>query len=149
MEEGSDQRTRVLAKLTRAGLRVTRQRVVLARALFGAANLGHRHVTVEQLFGETSGADTGMSLATVYNTLRCFREAGLLQEVVVEQGRFYFDTNLEPHHHFFHEQTRTLSDIPPGFIDVVALPPTPPGARIHCVDVVIRLRSTPSPEGDI
>jgi hypothetical protein len=42
-------------------------------------------------------------LATVYNTLHQFTEAGLLHETVVEPGRSYFDTNTADPHHFFCE----------------------------------------------
>src|SRR5271168_1779187 len=73
----------VLGRLRAAGLRPTRQRLALARLLL---ENGNRHVTAEQLHGEAVGADIRVSLATVYNTLHQFTEAGLLREVVVEPG---------------------------------------------------------------
>src|SRR5919204_76918 len=98
-----------LERLRRVGLRPTRQRVALARLLFGGAD---RHVTAEQLHGEALAAAIRVSLATVYNTLHQFTDAGLLREVVVEPGRSYFDTNTDDHHHFFSESRGTLQDIP-------------------------------------
>jgi Fur family transcriptional regulator, iron response regulator len=71
-------------RLRTAGLRPTRQRVALARLLFGQCD---RHVTAEQLHKEALDADVRVSLATVYNTLHQFTDAGLLREVVVEAGR--------------------------------------------------------------
>jgi Fur family iron response transcriptional regulator len=76
-------------RLRTAGLRPTRQRVALARLLFDGEP---RHVTAEGLHAEVRARRTGVSLATVYNTLNQFRDAGLLREVVVAPGRSYFDT---------------------------------------------------------
>ena len=127
-------------RLRAAGLRPTRQRVALARLLL---ETGDRHVTAEQLHGEASSAAIRVSLATVYNTLHQFTEAGLLREVVVEPGRSYFDTNTSDHHHFFCEATARLQDIPGEDVKVSRYPLPPAGTRISRVDVIIRVR----PEG--
>ena len=66
------------ARLREAGLRPTRQRVALARVLFGER---HRHVTAESLHAEVKATRIPVSLATVYNALNQFREAGLLRAV--------------------------------------------------------------------
>jgi Fe2+ or Zn2+ uptake regulation protein len=87
---------------TAVGTRPTRQRLTLARLLF---EQGDRHVAAEQLHGEAVEAAVRVSLATVYNTLHQFIEAGLLREVVVNSGHSYFDTNVSDHHHFFFEDT--------------------------------------------
>ena len=65
--------------LTGAGLRPTRQRVALATLLVGDGQ--HRHVTAESLFADVQRMGESVSLATVYNTLRAFCDAGLVQEV--------------------------------------------------------------------
>ncbi|MDI6836486.1 MAG: transcriptional repressor, partial [Rhizobiaceae bacterium] len=62
------------ARLRRSGLRPTRQRIALASLLFAK---GDRHLTVEELHEEALAADVPVSLATVYNTLHQFTEAGL------------------------------------------------------------------------
>lgn len=125
------------ARLTDAGLRPTRQRLALAKLLFDD---GHRHVTAEQLHGEALEARMQVSLATVYNTLNQFREAGLLREVVVEAGRAYFDTNIEDHHHFFYESSGQLQDICGRQLQIAGIPELPPGACVSRIDVIIRLR---------
>ena len=56
-------------RLTKAGLRPTRQRLALADLLYAA---GDRHVTAEQLHKEAGEAGITVSLATVYNTLHHF-----------------------------------------------------------------------------
>lgn len=127
-----------IERLKVAGLRPTRQRLALARLLFGA---GDRHLTAEQLHAEVLGARLRVSLATVYNTLHQFTEAGLLREVVVEPGRSYFDTNVSDHHHFFFEGSGELEDIPGDRIRLAELPNPPKGTRVSRVDVVVRLNS--------
>jgi Fur family iron response transcriptional regulator len=127
----------VAERLRAAGLRPTRQRLALARLLFGD---GDRHVTAEHLHSEAEARAIRVSLATVYNTLHQFTDAGLLREVVVEPGRSYFDTNVSDHHHFFCESTGQLQDIPGELVIVGQLPQPPAGAAIHRVDVIIRIR---------
>ena len=132
----------LLLRLRAAGLRPTRQRLALARLLFDASD---RHVTAEQLHGEALTASIPVSLATVYNTLHQFTEAGLLREVVVEPGRSYFDTNTDDHHHFFCESNGMLQDIPGAAVMVGSLPHAPEGTEISRVDVIIRVRRQDSP----
>src|SRR5690606_6602030 len=85
------------AVLRMAGLRPARQRVALAELLFAGP---HRHVSAEQLHAEANQASVNVSLATIYNSLHQFREAGLLREVAVDAARSYFDTDTSDHHHF-------------------------------------------------
>src|SRR5579864_7285135 len=122
--------------LRAAHLRPTRQRLALARLLFGS---GDRHVTAEQLHGEATTAAIPVSLATVYNTLHQFTDAGLLREVVVEPGRSYFDTNIDDHHHFFWESSGVLQDIPGEGVVVSGLPAPPQGSEIRRVEVIVRI----------
>ena len=126
----------VIQRLKTVGLRPTRQRMALARLLFDA---GDRHVTAEQLHGEVQGKSIRVSLATVYNTLHQFTDVGLLREVVVEPGRSYFDTNVDEHHHFYHQKSGELSDIPADEIDISRLPEAPAGTEMARVEVIIRL----------
>ncbi len=127
----------VIDRLCQAGLRPTRQRIDLATLLFRA---GHRHVTAELLHAEAVAAAIKVSLATVYNTLNQFRDAGLLREVVVEAGSTWFDTNTACHHHFFHEGSRHLQDIAADQLCAPDLPCLPPGTCLSRVDIIIRLR---------
>ena len=126
----------LIERLKGAGLRPTRQRLALARLLF---ERGDRHVTAEQLHCEAMSADVRVSLATVYNALHQFTRAALLREVVVEPGRSYFDTNTDDHHHFFHENSGELEDIPGEHVVLSDLPTPPAGKSISRVDVIIRV----------
>jgi Fur family transcriptional regulator, iron response regulator len=135
-EENSGE-TKAGARLRAAGLRPTRQRTALAGLLFR----GHdRHVSAEALHGEAVKAGIKVSLATVYNTLHQFTEAGLLQQVVVDAACSYFDTNLGDHQHFYCPEEETLIDIPDGTIAVSSLPAAPKGTVVERVDVIVRLK---------
>jgi Fur family iron response transcriptional regulator len=125
------------AKLRHAGLRPTRQRVELASLLFKTCD---RHVTAESLHDEVAGAGVKVSLATVYNTLHQFTEAGLLRQVIVDASRSYFDTNTGDHQHFFLESEGMLIDIPGETIAVAGVPAPPPGLSVDRVDVVVRVK---------
>jgi Fur family iron response transcriptional regulator len=120
-----------------AGLRPTRQRVALAELLLAGP---HRHVSAEQLHAEALEARIGVSLATVYNTLHQFHEAGLLREVTIDAARSYFDTNNSDHHHFYIEDEQKVIDIPPNAIRIQGLPDAPEGMEVTHVDVVVRVR---------
>ncbi|WP_085785196.1 iron response transcriptional regulator IrrA [Ketogulonicigenium robustum] len=124
--------------LNGVGLRPTRQRVALANHLVGDGL--DRHVTAESLFEAVTAAGEQVSLATVYNTLRAFCEAGLLREIIVDGSKGYFDTRLDDHPHFYWEDTATLSDAPADQLEICRLPQAPAGAEISAVDVIIRLR---------
>jgi Fur family iron response transcriptional regulator len=125
------------ARLRGCGLRPTRQRLELAGFLF---HDGDRHLTAEGLHAEAQKLGIKVSLATVYNTLHQFTEAGLLRQVVVDAARSYFDTNIGDHQHFYTEEDGTLIDIPGEAIEVSGVPAAPKGTSIDRVDVVIRLR---------
>lgn len=124
--------------LTGAGLRPTRQRLALAELLVGDGQ--HRHVTAESLFEAAREAGAAVSLATVYNTLRAFCAAGVLQEITVDGSKSYFDTNTHDHPHFYWEDEGRLSDAPADQLEIRRLPEPPEGVEVASVDVVIRLR---------
>ena len=126
------------AWLARGGLRPTRQRLLLAGLLVGDGV--DRHVTAEGLYAAAADTAEKVSLATVYNTLRAFCDAGLMNEVVVDGSRSYFDTRLDDHPHFYWEETGQLTDAPANQLHIAELPTAPEGAAISRVDVVIRLR---------
>ena len=124
--------------LVAAGVRPTRQRVALAALLVGDGK--KRHVTAEGLHAASQDAGEAVSLATVYNTLRAFCDAGLLQEITVDGSKSYFDTNTDDHPHFFWEDEARLTDAPAEELEIKRLPKAPDGAEVSKVDVVIRLR---------
>ena len=119
------------------GLRPTRQRLALAFMLFGK---GDRHVTAEMLYEEACKAKVTVSLATIYNTLHQFTDAGLLRQVTVDGSKTFFDTNVSEHHHFFVADENNLLDIPHSEVIISKMPMPPEGYEINRIDVVVRLR---------
>jgi len=127
------------AMLRKVGLRPTNQRMALAHILFSQ---GNRHVTAEMLYDEAIAAKVPLSLATVYNVLRQFTEAGLLRQIGVDCSKTFFDTNPTEHHHFFIQTEDVLLDIPAAETMLAELPQAPEGFEIERVTVVVRLRRT-------
>jgi Fur family iron response transcriptional regulator len=125
-----------LEQIRSAGLRPTRQRLALAKLLFGGED---RHITAETLYADAQAEKIRVSLATVYNTLHQFTDAGMLREIVVDASRSYFDTNTSDHHHFYFEKNGVLSDVPDNSISIDKIPEAPEGMMIESVDMVIRI----------
>jgi Fur family transcriptional regulator, iron response regulator len=123
-------------RLRKSGLRPTRQRVALAELLFSK---GDRHLTAEMLHAEAVRDGIPVSLATVYNTLHQFVDAGLLREVAIESSKTYFDTKTSNHFHFFFENEGVLADIDAPDLNVENLPELPEGFEISRIDVLVRL----------
>jgi Fur family transcriptional regulator, iron response regulator len=127
----------VEALLREVGLRPTDQRISLGAVLFAK---GNRHITADMLHREATDAKAIVSLATVYNTLRQFADAGLLRRVAVDRGIKYFDTNTSHHHHFLAEGGGLLCDISETDVVVSEMPSAPEGYEIARIDIVVRLR---------
>src|ERR1700724_906054 len=127
----------VKSMLRGVGLRPTRQRMALGWILFAK---GDSPLTPEMLYEEARKAKVPVSLATVYNTLHQFTEAGLLRQVAVDGSKTYFDTNMTEHHHFFIEGENDLVDILPSEVVLGSTPVPPEGYEVARIDVVVRLR---------
>lgn len=119
-----------------AGLRPTRQRLALGQLLF--LN-GHRHVSAETLFDEAAAANMRLSLATVYNTLNQFTEAGLLRRISADGSKSFFDTDTSIHPHFYLEGEDVLVDISQDLI-FKQMPQALPGHEISRLDVIVHIR---------
>ncbi|AUW58681.1 transcriptional repressor [Sphingobium sp. SCG-1] len=76
------------------GLRITEQRRVIAQVLSEAED----HPDVEKLHARASSIDPGISIATVYRTVRLFEEAGILDRHDFGDGRARYEAAPESHH---------------------------------------------------
>ncbi|USI72609.1 Fur family transcriptional regulator [Sphingomonas morindae] len=76
------------------GLRITEQRRVIARVLSEAED----HPDVEEVHARAAAIDPGISIATVYRTVRLFEEAGILERHEFGQGRSRYEATSEEHH---------------------------------------------------
>ncbi len=76
------------------GLRITEQRRVIARVLSDSSD----HPDVEKLHQRAVAIDAGISIATVYRTVRLFEEAGILDRHDFGDGRSRYEAAPEAHH---------------------------------------------------
>ncbi|WP_439373377.1 iron response transcriptional regulator IrrA [Bradyrhizobium sp. DASA03120] len=123
-------------RLREAGMRPTRRRVQLAQLLFAR---GHRHVTAEMLFNEAIEAHIEVAVATVYNTLSQFTQAGLLRRIMPNRSRSFFDTDTRIHPHFYLVGEDTLIDIPEKLL-FEQVPRALPGYEISRLDIIVHIR---------
>ena len=134
---GTNNPALIAQKLKQAGLRPTRQRLLLCQLLWSPPQ--PRHVTAEVLHSETREKGAKISLATVYNTLHQLTEMGLLTKVTLESGKTHFDTNTQPHQHIINEVTGEIVDLPAEACVLEGLD-LPAGVALSAVDIVVRVR---------
>ena len=124
-------------KLRNAGLRPTKQRMIVADILLNGFN---RHFTAENLQDEINSSGNSMSIATVYNCLKKFKNCGLIKQVETSKDTAIFDTNTDYHHHFLNEETGELIDIENEEISLYKLPEIPQGYLNNGIEVIIKLK---------
>jgi len=130
----------ILKKLRSSGLRPTKQRVEIARFLFERDKTFHFTVeSLDKLLAKKTSSK--FALATIYNTVHAFKEAGHLSEVEVRGNKSYFDTNVSNHHHFYDRETSELIDIDENEIVIQKIPKAPNGKKIKNVEVFINLKN--------
>ena len=130
----------ILKKLRSSGLRPTKQRVEIAKFLFEREKTFH--FTVESLNKLLTKKTTSkFALATIYNTVHAFKNAGHLNEVEVKGSRTYFDTNVSHHHHFYDSENLELIDIDSNEVIIQKIPKAPNGKKIKNIEVFINLKN--------
>jgi Fur family iron response transcriptional regulator len=131
------ERDGVAAILQAYGISPTAQRIEIAAILLERT----QHLSADQVLARLVVSDAQVSKATVYNTLGLFAARGLIREVIVDSTKVFYDSNTQPHHHFYNVDDGTLTDFPSGAVVIDELPPAPPGTCMDSVDVVIRVRT--------
>lgn len=114
----------------------TAQRLQIAEVLFQRP----AHFSAEHVFHSVNEAKAVVSKATVYNTLGLFVEKGLINEVLVDSSKVFYDSNTSRHHHFYDIDSGEIEDIPDDEIAVDRLPGIPPGKQLENVEVIVRVR---------
>lgn len=82
-------------KLKHNGIRMTPQRYAILSYLLETAT----HPTADEIFKEIEPQFPSMSVATVYNNLKVFKEAGLVRELTYGDVSSRFDGNMTDHYH--------------------------------------------------
>ncbi|MBI4291461.1 MAG: transcriptional repressor [Betaproteobacteria bacterium] len=137
MDSDHSARQSVSERLRRHGITPTHQRMVIAQVLFERME----HLSAEQILLLVNERHAEASKATVYNTLRLFREKNLVRELVIDPSKVVYDPNTAPHHHIYNVETGELADIPADSIHVAGLPALPPELETERVDVIVRTRA--------
>ena len=123
-------------RLRSSGLRPTKQRLTICKILFDRKDTFH--FTIDKLKKKIEkNTKTKISLATVYNTVRAFRNRGYLKEISLQGNKTFYDTNSTSHHHFYDQDTGDLVDIKNEDILLSKLPLAPKGKKINGVEVTI------------
>ena len=136
MEAALYTRDEIAGKLREHGITPTHQRIEIAHALFQR----REHLSADQILAMVNARHAETSKATVYNTLRLFREKKLIRELVVDPARIVYDPNTAPHHHLYDVVTGQLTDIPADDITVLGLPALPASVEAEGVDIIVRTR---------
>lgn len=84
----------IIARCEAKGLRMTGQRRTIAQVLEDSSD----HPDVEELYSRASALDAGISLATVYRTVKLFEEAGILDRLEFGDGRARYEDAERDHH---------------------------------------------------
>ena len=135
----SDNLNTYVKKLRSSKLRPTKQRLKICQFLFDREKTFH--FTVETLNKKINkNGVTKVSLATIYNTVEAFTNAGYLKEILTSKNKSYFDTNIKSHHHFYDEGSKELTDIHYSQIKLSKVPVPPKGKKIKNLEVVIRIQ---------
>ena len=137
-----DKKKDLASKLRTSGLRPTKQRIKLAEFLFNRDKTFH--FTVENLDKAINkkNSEDKIALATIYNTVHAFKKAGHLKEILTNNNKSFYDTNVSSHHHFFDIETNELEDINYNDIKVVNLPHAPKGKKIQDIEVTLTVKKS-------
>jgi Fur family iron response transcriptional regulator len=131
-------RSNILSLFERHGILPTPQRIEVAEILLDKP----QHLSAEQIIDRLRDTGSGVSKATVYNTLNLFAERGVVKECMVDPVRKFYDSSTHPHHHFYNADTGELSDIPDDLVCFSELPALPEGTQRESVELLIRVRNT-------
>ncbi len=128
----------ILQLFGRVDIKPTSQRMVIATTMLEKP----QHLSADQVLAMVNARGERVSKATVYNTLSLFVKKGIIKQVLIDPSRVFYDSNTEPHSHFFNEDSGELTDISEVDMQFAATPQTPEGTVLTGVDVIVRLKNT-------
>ncbi|MDQ0063641.1 peroxide-responsive transcriptional repressor PerR [Paenibacillus harenae] len=107
--------TQALEQLKMNGVRMTPQRHAILSYLMDSMS----HPTADEIYKALSPNYPSMSVATIYNNLRLFVEAGLLRELTYGDDSSRFDSDLSDHYHAICKKCGSIVDFHyPPLLDV-------------------------------
>lgn len=127
------QADRIVQTLKSKGLRITPQRFAVYANLLARTD----HPTAEQILNDLNQNAPTSSQATVYISLQTLRDAGLVREVLLEQGVCRYDANVTPHHHFRCQCCGEIEDIAWNQLQGIELQRLRPGLKVDGYEVTV------------
>lgn len=113
----------------------TQQRRHIASILFAQP----QHLSADQILERVNKENALASKATVYNTMGLFARKGLVNVVIVDPSRVFYDSNTKPHHHFYNQETGELLDIDNGQLELQNQPIPPQGTELGKIDIIVHI----------
>ena len=119
------------------GIQPSAQRVAVAQYALTTED----HPSADQVWARVRRSFPMISRATVYNTLNLFVAKGLLQPLVLAEGKVVFDPTTDRHHHFIDEDDGRIYDVPWSEVEVCNISQLQ-GYEVHDYQVVMRGKKT-------
>lgn len=98
--------TGAIETLKESGVRMTPQRHAILQYLLSSME----HPTADEIYKALEGNFPNMSVATVYNNLRVFKDAGLVRELTYGDASSRFDANVTDHYHVICRSCGKITD---------------------------------------
>lgn len=129
-------RTKIETHLRAVDLKLTPQRFAVLDYLLRRRDT---HPTADQISAGLNRRFPRASRATVYNTLKALKDAGLVHEIFMDDAIARYDANLDPHHHFVCHRCGRLEDVPAEMLRASLSDVTPgSGYIVESYEVVMR-----------
>ena len=130
MQKQADQ---IVQMLKSKKLRVTPQRFAVYANLMARTD----HPTAEQILQDLNQEAPQSSQATVYSSLQALQDAGLVREVLLEEGVCRYDANVQPHHHFRCRCGGVIEDIAWEQVHTIQLNQLRPGLTVDSYELTV------------
>ena len=106
MATAPDRLREAVEKLKTTGVRMTPQRHAILEYLLSSMS----HPTADEIYKALEKDFPNMSVATIYNNLRLFKEAGLVRELTYGDASSRFDANMSDHYHIICRRCGKITD---------------------------------------
>lgn len=128
----------VLSELSASGMRITEPTKLICELIYDQKECWHPRA--EEIIRMLAKKKKRVSQATVYNVLNKLYKTKNLQEITLEHGMHYFDTNLSVHYHLYCPRTGKLQDVHCDSIKLTGVDKLSAEKNIKKIDVIIHIK---------